>query len=272
MPYTIKPAEDAILRSMYVFPYLTGKQLTRLLYSPGSYKEVLAKLKRLYDNGYVLRKPLPSHIQAGSVPYVYWLATVGRHYLQTLGYDFTNWRNPSDMKLVHSAHLWHVLAVNDVLIAGANLASTHADLRLADIRHDFTLKRTMQAPVIPDGWLDFRIREHEQQCIWLELDRGTEKLHAVKSKIERLVAYATSGYAQHFGTPAITIAVATTEGEHRIREMVAWCEQQLAAMGEVQEADLFRFIALPEQYDASLYITPVWSVPFVSHKRCLLDV
>jgi hypothetical protein len=40
----------------------------------------------------------------------------------------------------------------------------------------------------------------------------------------------------------------------------------------VQEADLFRFSALPQHYDTSLYTAPVWSVPFGLHKVSLLDL
>ncbi len=273
MPYEVKPAEDTMLRSLYIFPYMTGKQLTQLLYSRGSYKEVLAKLKRLTDNGYVLRKPLPSQIQSGSVPYVYWLADTGRKYLKGLGYDFTNWRHPSEMKLVHSAHFWHALSVNDFLIAGANIANTHPDLTLVDIRHDLIISRNMQLPCRCDGWMDFRIRNKEQQCLWLELDRGTEKVKVFKEKVACLVTYAKGNYERDFGTPSITIAFATTELEHRGGEMRSWCEQVLTAMNMIYEADLFRFLALPEQYDPEwLYLAPVWEKPFDSGKSALLEI
>src|SRR5436309_2478032 len=158
---SITKPQDAVLRSLATFPYITGKQVTKLLYSEGSYRSVLELLKKVFDAGYVERKPLPSHIQSGSVPYVYWLSATGRHYLEGLGYDFSTWQYPSEMKLVHSAHLWHCLDVNDFLIAGVNIANSNSDVQLIAVRHDLLMKH-MDLPVKPDGWMQFHIKGTEE--------------------------------------------------------------------------------------------------------------
>lgn len=273
---TIRKSEDAILRSLAVFPYMLGKQVTRLLYSDGSHRSVLEMMKALFDDGYVERKPLPSQIQKGSVPYVYFLSAPGRHYLESLGYDFSNWRYPNEMRLVQSSHLWHCLAVNDVLIAGINTANSNPHLHLIDTRHDLLMKY-LELPVKPDGWQLFHINGTEETAVWLELDRGTEKIKAWKKKIETLINYIHSGYEKDFHTPVITVAVVVPTDvpnrEHRVYELRSWTEQVLTAMQQEYEYDLFRFIALPDDIQAeTLYLAPCWERPFSEGRHRLLEV
>lgn len=234
-------------------------------------------MKKLFDAGYVERKPLPSQIQKGSVPYVYFLSATGRHYLESLGYDFSTWRYPSEMRLVQSSHLWHCLAVNDFLIAGMNTANSNPDVQLIDIRHDLVLKTTMNLPVKPDGWQLFHIKGMEEAAVWLELDRGTEKIKVWKAKIQALINYIHTSYEKDFNTPVITVAVVVPvdvpNREHRLQELRTWTEQVLTAMLQEHEYDLFRFIALPEEVQAEIvYLAPCWERPFSNGKHRLLDV
>ena len=234
-------------------------------------------MKALFDAGYVERKPLPSQIQKGSVPYVYFLSATGRHYLESLDYDFSTWRYPHEMNLVHSSHLWHCLAVNDFLIAGMNTANSNPHIQLIDIRHDLVLKTTMDLPVKPDGWQLFHIKGIEEAAIWLELDRGTEKIKAWKAKITALISYIHTSYEQDFHTPVVTVAVVVPvdvpNREHRLQELRTWTEQVLTAMQQAYEYDLFRFLALPEDIQADiLYLAPCWERPFSQGKYSLLDM
>jgi hypothetical protein len=233
-------------------------------------------MKALFDAGYVERKPLPSQKQAGSVPYVYWLSAPGRHYLESVGYDFSTWRYPNEMKLAHSAHLWHALDVNDFLIAGINTAHSNPHVQLIDTRHDLLMKH-MDLPVKPDGWQLFHLKEIEETAVWLELDRGTEKIKVWKAKIQALINYIHTNYEKDFNTPVVTVAVVVPFGipnrEHRLRELRSWTEQQLTTMQQEHEYDLFRFIALPEDIQADmLYLAPCWERPFSKGKHRLLDV
>ena len=270
----ISPSEDTLLRSIYLFHYVTVSQMTRLLYSQGSAKYVSALLFRLFQVKYVHRKPLPSQIQKGSVPYVYYLAEHGRDYLKSLGYDFTNRLFPSEEGVAKSLHLWHTLTINDVLIEATLLPATLGlRLRLAEFRHDLSLKHELQGKPIPDGWLDFRIAEKEQQCIWLEIDRDTQKRVAFKEKIARILTYIKTGYEQDFGTPSVTVAVATTGKEYRVGELRSWCEQQLTDMHETHEADVFRFTRLPDVLTPQkLFIDKTWYRPFDRSEQSLLEV
>lgn len=270
----IRANEDAILRTMAVFPYILGKQVTKLLYSDGSHRSVLELMKKLFDAGYVERKPLAT--ENHSNPYVYWLSARGRHYLQSIEYDFSTWREVSEMKLVHSPHIWHCLAVNDFLIAGITTAHSNQHLHLIDVRHDLLLKH-MELPVKPDGWELFHTDQQEELAVWLELDRGTEKIKAWKSKIEALINYIHTKYEKDFNTPVVTVAVvvpfSVPNRKHRCLELRSWTEQQLTTMQQQYEYDVFRFIALPEEIQAeTLYLSPCWDRPFSEGKYTLLEV
>src|SRR5205823_12910712 len=120
----------------------------------------------------------------------------------------------------------HTLAVNDFLIAASLLPRFSSDITVREIRHDLTLKRTSQ-PVIPDGWIDFRIRDHTQICIWLELDMGTMDQKPFRKKVAALIEYAKNGYTQAFGTPSLTIAFATPKRNHRTQIIHSWIQQEL---------------------------------------------
>jgi len=262
---------------LFTFPYITSKQITSLLYSEGSYRSVLQILKRLTDNEYLLRKPLPSQDDRFSVPYVYWLSALGRHYLESLGYDFSAWVFPHQMRLSQSSHLWHALAVNDFLITGVKLSDGSPDVKLMDCRHDLFMQMTMNLAVKPDGWELFYIKETEKAGVWLELDRGTELQKIWMAKTEKIVTYVSGGFQDDFGTRAVTVAVvvpSTVLGAvERVRKLKLWTEHQLTKMGKEQEYDLFRFLLLPETYAADwLYLAPAWLRPFDGSKHRLLFV
>ena len=258
---------------------MIGKQVTQKLYSAGSEKSlVLPALKRLADSEHLLRKPIPSQLQRGSVPYVYWLGAPGRKYLKSLGYDFSGWVPPDEMKLSQSAHLWHALAVNDFLIAGENVANSSPDLELVDCRHDLYMQMTVKdATVKSDGWQLFHIKGEYEGGIWLELDRGTELEKVWKTKVEKLVGYKDAGCEESFGTSAVTFAVVVPfnilGAVERLRKLKVWTENQLVKMGKEQDADFFRFLVLPETYTPEwLYLAPAWSRPFDEREHSLLLV
>lgn len=275
----ISKAEDAILRAFTAFPYATGKQITSLLYSDGSHKGVLQFLKKLADNEYLLRKPLPSQVLRGSVPYLYWLSAPGRHYLESLGYDFSSWLYPHAMRLSQSSHLWHTLAVNDFLIAGVKVAHNNPNLKLVDSRHDLVMQMTMKnLSVKADGWQLFHIKGIEEAGIWLELDRGTELEKIWKAKIEKIITYIGRGKIEEdFGTSGLTVAVVVPENVmgavERVRKLKIWTENQLTKMGKEHEYDLFRFLLLPETFTPEwVYLADVWRCPFDESKHRLLVV
>ena len=273
----VTKAEDAILRSFFTFPYITSKQVTSLLYSEGSYRSVLQILKKLFSDEYLLRKPLPSQVLRGSVPYVYWLSAPGRRYLESIGYDFSAWVFPHQMRLSQSSHLWHALEVNDFLIAGVKLSGGNPDVKLMDCRHDLFMQMTMNLAVKPDAWQLFHIKGIEEAGIWLELDRGTELEKIWKAKVEKIVTYVSDSIKEDFGTRWVTVTVVVPSNimgaVERVRKLKLWTEHQLIKMGKEQECNFFRFLLLPETFAADwLYLAPVWSRPFDERKHSLLIV
>lgn len=113
--------------------------------------------------------------------------------------------------------------------------------------------------------------------MWLELDRGTEKIKVWKIKITALINYIHTRYEKDFNTPVVTVAVVVPfevpNREHRVKELRSWTEQQLITMQQEHEYDLFRFIALPEAIEAeALYLSSCWERPFSKGKYRLLEL
>jgi len=263
-PFILTPSHEAILKSVYTYYFLTAKQVCRLHYSPGSFTRVEKLLKELRDNQYLVWDFLPVKRRFGSSPAYYMLAKRGIGYLRTLGCDVSMLPYPSTLKAQKSLFIPHTLSVNDYLIAASLLSQTSPHIRLIEMKHELILKRTMKGDVVPDAWLDFRIHDKEQICLWLELDRQTQSLKKISQKIHSMVLFARNAYQQVFHTPSLTIVFATTGGSERLSSLIKWTEQELSQMREVHEGDLFRFASIPEgeldpQY---VFFTPMWVRPF----------
>src|SRR5437660_9665061 len=91
-PFTITPIYDKLLRGSETMPVglyhlhlLTAAQLTRLHYSPGSYKYVRQHLNDLADNSYVVIDAVPKKFTRG--PNIYSLGVKGIQYLRDIGLD-----------------------------------------------------------------------------------------------------------------------------------------------------------------------------------------
>lgn len=191
------------------------------------------------------------------------LARRGVAFLRKLGFDVSILPYPSEKKEQKSLFIPHSLTVNHVLIAARLLEKTVPDIRLASMKHELFLKRTMKG-VVPDGWLDFRLHEKEQVCFSLEVDRGTEDQKPFRQKIRELVRFAKGSYTKVFETPSITIVFATPAGTHRLNTIRAWIEKELTEMHETSEADLFRLGEIPDtELDPRwLFLEPHWYRPF----------
>src|SRR5438874_11841147 len=88
--FTITRIYDRLLRGsdtlpvgLYHLHLLTAAQLTRLHYSPGSYKAIRQRLNDLADNGYVVISAVPKEFTRG--PNYYTLGVRGIQYLRELG-------------------------------------------------------------------------------------------------------------------------------------------------------------------------------------------
>src|SRR5579871_3330967 len=289
--FAIRPIEEAILRAVHTYHYLTNEQIVRLKYSKGSLSHVRNLTHRLTEAGFLQRVLLPD-ARMGKPKSIYTLGGRGIAYLRQLGLEVVVKYRPSEEREKENNHhfLAHTLAVNDFLIAANLLPKRAPHITLYDLRHERVLRhenpprvtikvgdkreRTQSVAVIPDGWLDFRISDPgntpDQACILLELDRGTESIKPWKYKVQTLLAYekrpdtnTPSAYERQFGTTSLTIAVATTTNEKRLADLVRWTEQELEALNAKHNADLFRFSLLPQEIDpTTLFLAPSWHRPF----------
>jgi hypothetical protein len=256
--YTLQTADEKILRLFSIFPYLTDEQVTKLLYSSGSARYVSAKLKALTEQKYLHRLAR----ETINVPYVYCLGIRGTRFLQQLGSDIPVF-HPSEHTQHAPLFLRHALAVNDFLIAASKLPDASSDIAVAEIKHDWTLKRT-QKDVVPDGWIDFRIGESIQICLWLEMDMGTMDQKPFRRKIASLVTFSREGYHKVFGTPSLTIAIVTLAGEQRRTNILIWIQRELTALQREDMSDLFRVLSVsPEEMTPEhLFLSAICSRPF----------
>lgn len=265
--FTLTTTDEKILSEFATYPYLTGEQVTRLLYSKGSAHYVSAKLKVLTQQKFLHRLDR----ETINFPYVYCLGIRGIRFLQSLGYDIPAF-HPSERTHNKPMFLRHTLAVNDFLIAAATLPTIVPDISVHDIKHDLTLKRT-QTMVVPDGWIDFRLNEKTQLCIWLEMDMGTMDQKPFRKKISSLIDFSRQSYEQFFGTPSLTIAIATPAGQQRFNNMLNWTQKELTDRNMQEEADLFRFLCIPEQNmcPEQVFCTPVCQRPFDTSRLAIIQ-
>lgn len=278
----VSERDDAILQALYRYQFLTVDQVVTLFYAPASVEYVRVRLKRLYTAGYVTRLRLP-RAAAGNAPWVYTLARQGITYLKAAGFsEFVTFELDSQQ------HSWlflnHTLSVNDFLIAAELLHQQVPEVVLADMRHERVLRRhpvpislsqgeTMT--LVPDGWLDFHLRQTARMCVLLELDMGTIEQKAFKRKLRGLLAFLTGPtYQELFGTPSVTVAIATTAGDSRAARIRSWIEQVLRAQQQEQEAEFFLVASLPQgTLDAQhVFLTPCWQQPFGQAPLSLLTL
>src|SRR5215217_2142260 len=98
--YLITEVDEAILRALARFHYLTAAQASRLLY-PHLHDEnryMQRRLKKLSDNEYALQLRALPRPQYGQAPLVYTLARRGRAYVQGLGLPVDSYFRPSEEK------------------------------------------------------------------------------------------------------------------------------------------------------------------------------
>src|SRR5262249_41542497 len=152
---------------------------------------------------------IPRRDWRGSAPAVFSLARKGLNHLRSLGIEVNVRFHPSEKAGLSYLFLTHTLELNDVLIAAELFCRSLPAYRLAAVLHERELKRQpvhvkdregRRTAVIPDAWLDLRIREVYQVCIALELDRGTEEQKHWRRKVANLIAYATGPYQEAFKT------------------------------------------------------------------------
>lgn len=290
---TLTAVDIEILQLVSEYHFLTVAQLVRLRYSPGSETTAQDRLKRLSDAGYLLRRKLP-HVGTGNTEYLYYLARDGQKTLQEIGLMSFSRVRKDDVEWMKLPHLEHLLALNDFLIAGRLLSQSVPEITLVEMKHDLELKRVPvkvsydclingsgrtheTVTVIPDAWCDFRYTlgdgsKEKRRCLVIELDRGTMAQPDMRRKFRAYCQYAVSDYyVKLFGTDLIMVAYVTTAGEHRMHQLLFWCEQELQLQQLEDEQNLFRFGVLPASLNSrEIFLTPNFSKPLESTPVSLL--
>jgi Replication-relaxation len=267
---------DKLLRALGRYRLLTRRQSTRLLYRETSTTFVGEHLTRLTRAGYLEMMRIPLHLPIGGTPGIWTLRERGRRYLLDVGLEIPPLAAPP----TSSPHLWHLLSLNDALIALDLVCDRDEGLVLEALRHDLDLRRMAprvtlptgrQTSVIPDAWIDLLVDE-VPMGIAFELDMGTEGEPRWGQKLEGLLALAAGPYQQLFGASSMTVAVLTTAGDRRLATLRRWTARFLDERDLKHWQELFWFAAAdPALTDpAALYQGKRWRLPLDPLPRALL--
>ena len=283
-PFVLRPKHHAILRAVYQYHLLTNELLGKAVgYSEKSLAEVQRLTRQLKLNEYVLSLEVP--VIRGKAPLVYTLSRKGLKYLAAAGFDIRDYFRPCKETEKGYLFLQHTLALNDFLIAAANLAKSAPLYSLSSFIHERTLKQSPfkiavaryvggqvkeeTVTLIPDAFLDFRcVLESGTEAkipVLLELDRGTIEQKNFRKKIRAYSEFIKQeGYKKVFTVTTVTVAFATTHGQKRLAQIRDWTRKELAATYEKGWlSDLFLFTALPSELEPKqLFCAPVWYQPF----------
>src|SRR5918999_5256581 len=282
---TIRRSDHDMMAAIFRHQCMTATQVTRLLFSPTSATWVNAKLKRLTDVGYLVRSQVPVKLVNGRPPMYYGLGEKGLGHLASYGVDVPERARPYRLRHYSDPFIAHLLAVNELLIAGQLLCRQQPALKLARVLHQQDFERQpvlvrrpggQPAKVKLDGFLDFEVHSASpyRAPFCLELDRGTERRQKWRDKVKSLVHFLRGPYQDTFGRKAVTIGVVATPGRERLISLIGWTREELTELKATpEEIGAFRFATFPldcrtpeaqRPTPAELFLTPRWYPAFES--------
>ncbi len=254
---TIRRADHDVMTAIWRYQCLTALQVTKLLFALTSVKWVNAKLKRLADTGYLVRSQIPVKLVNGRPPLYYGLGERGLAHLASYGVDVPERARPYRVRDYSDPFISHLLAVNELLIAGQRLCQQQPTLKLARMLHQQDFERQpvlvrrasgQQAKVKLDGFLDFEVHSESphRAPLCLELDRGTERRQKWRDKVRHLVWFMRGPYQDTFKRQAVTIGVVATPGRERLISLIGWTREELTELKATpEEVAAFRFATFP---------------------------
>ena len=280
-PFVVTASHNMVLQGVHQYQLLSSLQLVKVCgYSANSLHRVQTIVKELTDNEYLLSLARP--VTRGKSPLVYTLARKGLNYLKGNGFDVREYFRPSKEQEKSYLFLLHTLAVNDVLIAAANLHKFVSDYSLLSFTHERVLKQTPYklsfmrggkletVTLIPDAYLLFvklkKIGIVKDIPRLLELDRNTtEQKHFRRNLRARIEFIKEEGYKKLLGTNTVSFAYAVAAGgEKRLDELLSWARKEFASTNEQKWlSNMFLFTALPAEINPKeLFSARVWFTPF----------
>ena len=300
--YNPTPVDYHLLRYLKDYHFLTARLFLRRHFEGKSLERAQRIMKRLFEAEHLARRALPD-VRVGQPEYIYALATKGINELKSKGETgFSRYRN-KELQEFSYLHLQHELWANEFAIEAELLHRFAPDITLEEKRHGLDIKRESKyftyerrlldggreeerVKITPDYWFHFslqlaNIEKKRNKYIVLELDTGSEtNIREFKKKFRAYVhyAYEYGPYFEQFGTNYIQVAYATTAGEERRKTMLEWCEKELQQQRLDQDANLFRFCALPREVTidpktrleqitlkldpTTVFLYPIWYRPY----------
>src|SRR4051794_23641452 len=260
--YLITEVDEAILRALARFHYLTAAQASRLLYPTllDDNRYMQRRIKRLVDTDYVLRLRALPEPQYGQAPHVFTLGRRGRQYTQEMGIGIPMYFRPSEEKRVTQNHpfMTHRLATIDVMIAADMLCQEtsvvcprmmserelkHGALQVAVPPGPHSLTpETRKVAVIPDAWFQLSVSGGEPHSIAIELDRNTEEQKVWREKVAAYAYWVNGPYQEAFETDNLTIATVCLT-DTRVQQLANWTLKELRSRNLEELAELFLFTA-----------------------------
>jgi hypothetical protein len=282
----LAPADEAILRALLRYHYLTSAQVCRLLYSPKSLTHVRERLRRLAQATIIQKTFIPTI--TGQPPALFSLATRGMNYLAAQGFPVPTRFRPSESQR-SDLHARHTQAVNDFLISLELFLGSWPEVSSWEIVHEREVKRQPiqvaiawgrkgepqqeRVPLLPDAWITLTYRSGKQRRVALELDRGTEEQQKWRRKVRAYLAYSETLYPAHHAPVPLTIAVVATPSHKRREVLVRWTQAELEVTGLRKRAFLFRLAHLSGSEPArTVFLAPRWYRPFDAKQLTLIPL
>jgi hypothetical protein len=265
--------DEAILRAVYRYRYMTLTDVHYLLFSPSVLTYVRKLLSELsggdFAKGHYLYRFFLPDTRRGNPTRVYTLGKRGRDYArQVLGLPDSWYYNPDRAEKAGFLHLQHALALTQALVSTQKWSEKLESFKLVTVRTCYELARLQQMkealPAIPDAWLLF-LKDGRRFPVLLEIDLGTENIKKFKEHIMSRIDFIQSGkYEEVFELPVVTIAYLNISNETRQKAMIKWTEELLKDMKMQEWGQIFRigYIQPQEIYNVALFVRDVWREPF----------
>lgn len=288
----LTPRDLEILQGVYHCRALTTHQIQQRYFpnAQGSRRGPVvrcqARLKLLFQHGYLQRDEQPTRLSEGRQPLVYFLAGRGADALAAhcnVPVRDLDWRPRDNVAGASQLFLTHLLKTNDVRMA-MELAASQQQVEVAAWLDERSLRRrhaheyvTLEGPVyggesmalVPDGYVELVVSPYRSHH-FLEIDmrttiglsqRAGQRDWARRTRAYQ--AYYESGqFHARYGAKNFRVLTVTT-GMQRLRNL-------MEISGAHGEPARFWFTTFDDLNPTSVLTAPIWHVPGLPQPRKLL--
>jgi hypothetical protein len=266
----LQDRDQCIITSVGQFGFLTRSQIQRLFDFP-CVTRINSRLRRLFDNGYLERRFLPTTRGTSQTLY----------FLGPQGIDLVILETGIDVRQVKKRHelffarkemfLAHDLLANDIRIATERVLANRPEMKLdlwvgsADCLQEWTsgssTGRSQKMAFRPDGYFRY-YRDGKLFGCFLEVDRSTMSGSRFQSKVGLYLSYARSGlYPQKYGLQYFRVLV-TTETKERLANLKS---------ATANMTDKMFWFALTDDAKAGKVFETIWERPGRERAISLLE-